>query len=205
MIADNDRFKPIFSNRRIGAAKEINTTANKKEQQKFETRILIVNAPFFMAANRFRRKNMKTFLKQVCSLILALLMVLSVVSVPTFSAKAEDGENPPSTMTLNEALNVEGGNIEFTNSGDYVDSENGNYIWRVEDDHIASPEVDRYEKKAIITAEVIAAEGDIVSFDFICNVSSASYVSGGLLFSIDDISPESGKGYGYAGFYDWSA
>ena len=109
MIADNDRFKLIFSNRRIWA-KEINTTANKKEQQKFETRILIVNAPFFMAANRFRRKNMKTFLKQVCSLILALLMVLSVVSVPTFSAKAEDGENPPSTMTLNEALNVEGGN-----------------------------------------------------------------------------------------------
>ena len=30
MIADNDRFKPIFSNRRIGAAKEINMTANKK-------------------------------------------------------------------------------------------------------------------------------------------------------------------------------
>lgn len=90
---------------------------------------------------------MKTLLKQVCSLILALLMVLSVVSVPTFSAKAEDGENPPSAMTLNEALNVEGGNIEFTNSGDYIDSENGNYIWRVEDDHIASPEVDRYEKR----------------------------------------------------------
>lgn len=90
---------------------------------------------------------MKTLLKKVCSLILALLMVLSVVSVPTFSAKAEDGENPPSTMTLNEALNVEGGNIEFTNSGDYIDSENGNYIWRVEDDHIASPEVDRYEKR----------------------------------------------------------
>lgn len=38
MIADNDRFKPIFSNRRIGAAKEINTTANKK-QQKFKARI----------------------------------------------------------------------------------------------------------------------------------------------------------------------
>ena len=87
---------------------------------------------------------MKTLLKQVCSLILALLMVLSVVSVPTISAKAEDGENPPSTMTLNEALNVEGGNIEFTNSGDYIDSENGNYIWRVEDDHIASPEIGRY-------------------------------------------------------------
>ena len=157
-----------------------------------------------MAANRFRRKNMKTLLKQVCSLILALLMVLSVVSVPTFSAKAEDGENPPSTMTLNEALNVEGGTIEFTNSGDYIDAEHGSYIWRVEEDHIASPEVDRYEKKAIITAEVTAAEGDIVSFDFICNVSNASYVHGGLLFSIDDISPESGKGYGYAGFYDWT-
>ena len=110
---------------------------------------------------------MKTFLKQVCSLILALLMVLSVVSVPTFSAKAEDGENPPSTMTLNEALNVEGGNIEFTNSGDYIDSENGNYIWRVEDDHIASPEIGRYEKKAIITAEVTANEGDIVSLSLI--------------------------------------
>ena len=204
MIADNDRFKPIFSNRRIGAAKEINTTANKKEQQKFETRILIVNAPFFMAANRFRRKNMKTFLKQVCSLILALLMVLSVVSVPTFSAKAEEGENPPSAMTLNEALNVEGGNIEFTNSGDYIDSENGNYIWRVEDDHIASPEIGRYEKKAIITAEVTANEGDIVSFDFICTVWDAIYVRGGLLFSIDNKELESGYGYGYVGCYDWT-
>ena len=33
MIADNDRFKPIFSNRRIGAAKEINRTANKKDSK----------------------------------------------------------------------------------------------------------------------------------------------------------------------------
>ncbi len=157
-----------------------------------------------MAANRFRRKNMKTLLKQVCSLILALLMVLSVVSVPTFSAKAEDGENPPSAMTLNEALNVEGGNIEFTNSGDYIDSENGNYIWRVEDDHIASPEIGRYEKKAIITAEVTANEGDIVSFDFICDVLDSTYVSGGLLFSIDDRPLESGRGFGYAGYKDWT-
>ena len=147
---------------------------------------------------------MKTFLKQVCSLILALLMVLSVVSVPTFSAKAEDGENPPSAMTLNEALNVEGGNIEFTNSGDYIDSENGNYIWRVEDDHIASPEIGRYEKKAIITAEVTANEGDIVSFDFICTVWDAIYVRGGLLFSIDNKELESGYGYGYVGCYDWT-
>ena len=139
-----------------------------------------------MAANRFRRKNMKTFLKQVCSLILALLMVLSVVSVPTFFAKAEDGENPPSTMTLNEALNVEGRNIEFTNSGDYIDSENGNYIWRVEDDHIASPETGLYQKKAVITAEITATEGEIVAFDFICDVLDYTYVSGGLLFSIDD-------------------
>lgn len=147
---------------------------------------------------------MKTFLKQVCSLILALLMVLSVVSVPTFFAKAEDGENPPSTMTLNEALNVEGGNIEITNSGDYIDSENGNYIWRVEDDHIASPEIGRYEKKAIITAEVTANEGDIVSFDFICDVLDSTYVSGGLLFSIDDRPLESGSGFGYAGYKDWT-
>lgn len=147
---------------------------------------------------------MKTFLKQVCSLILALLMVLSVVSVPTFSAKAEDGENPPSAMTLNEALNVEGGNIEFTNSGDYIDAENGNYIWRVEDDHIASPEIGRYEKKAIITAEVTANEGDIVSFDFICTVWDAIYVRGGLLFSIDNKELESGYGYGYVGCYDWT-
>ena len=147
---------------------------------------------------------MKTLLKQVCSLILALLMVLSVVSVPTFSAKAEDGENPPSAMTLNEALNVEGGNIEFTNSGDYIDSENGNYIWIVEDDHIASPEPGLYQKKAVITAEITANEGEIVAFDFICDVLDYTYVSGGLLFSIDDISPESGKGYGYAGFYYWT-
>ena len=147
---------------------------------------------------------MKTFLKQICSLILALLMVLSVVSVPTFSAKADDGENPPSTMTLNEALNVEGGNIEFTNSGDYIDSENGNYIWRVEDDHIASPETGLYQKKAVITAEITANEGEIVAFDFICDVLDSTYVSGGLLFSIDDRPLETGRGYGYAGFYDWT-
>lgn len=147
---------------------------------------------------------MKTFLKQICSLILALLMVLSVVSVPTFSAKAEDGENPPSTMALNEALNVEGGNIEFTNSGDYIDSENGNYIWRVEDDHIASPETGLYQKKAVITAEITANEGEIVAFDFICDVLDSTYVSGGLLFSIDDRPLETGRGYGYAGFYDWT-
>ena len=78
---------------------------------------------------------MKTLLKQVCSLILALLMVLSVVSVPTFSAKAEDGENPPSTMTLNEALNVEGGNIEFTTSGDYISETGSNYKWIIESDY----------------------------------------------------------------------
>ena len=94
-------------------------------------------------------------------------------------------------------MNVEGGNIEFTNSGDYIDSENGNYIWRVEDDHIASPEIGRYEKKAIITAEVTANEGDIVSFDFICTVWDAIYVRGGLLFSIDNKELESGYGYGY--------
>lgn len=147
---------------------------------------------------------MKTFLKQVCSLILALLMVLSVVSVPTISVKAEDGENPPSTMTLNEALNVEGGNIEFTNSGDYIDSENGNYIWRVEDDHIASPETGLYQKKAVITAEITANEGEIVAFDFICDVLDYTYVSGGLLFSIDDRPLESGRGFGYAGYNDWT-
>ena len=147
---------------------------------------------------------MKTLLKQVCSLILALLMVLSVVSVPTFSAKAEDGENPPSTMTLNEALNVEGGNIEFTNFGDYIDSENGNYIWRVEDDHIASPETGLYPKKAVITAEITANEGEIVAFDFICDVLDYTYVSGGLLFSIDDRPLESGRGFGYAGYKDWT-
>ena len=147
---------------------------------------------------------MKTLLKQVCSLILALLTVLSVVSVPTFSAKAEDEENPPSTMTLNEALNVEGGNIEFTNSGDYIDSENGNYIWRVEDDHIASPENGLYQKKAIITAEITANEGEIVAFDFICDVLDYTYVSGGLLFSIDDRPLESGRGFGYAGYKDWT-
>ena len=147
---------------------------------------------------------MKTLLKQVCSLILALLMVLSVVSVPTFSAKAEDGENPPSAMTLNEALNVEGGNIEFTNSGDYIDSENGNYIWIVEDDHIASPEPGLYQKKAVITAEITANEGEIVAFDFICDVLDSTYVSGGLLFSIDDRPLESGRGFGYAGYKDWT-
>lgn len=101
-------------------------------------------------------------------------------------------------------MNVEGGNIEFTNSGDYIDSENGNYIWRVEDDHIASPEIGRYEKKAIITAEVTANEGDIVSFDFICTVWDAIYVRGGLLFSIDNKELESGYGYGYVGCYDWT-
>ena len=74
----------------------------------------------------------------------------------------------------------------------------------MEDDHIASPEIGRYEKKAIITAEVTANEGDIVSFDFICTVLDAIYVRGGLLFSIDNKELESGYGYGYVGCYDWT-
>ena len=101
---------------------------------------------------------MKTLLKQVCSLILALLMVLSVVSVPTFSAKAEDGENPPSTMTLNEALNVEGGNIEFTTSGDYISETGSNYKWIIESDYARSPLETRAGKRAIITATVNVSE-----------------------------------------------
>lgn len=32
----------------------------------------------------------------------------------------------------------------------------------------------------------------------------STYVSGGLLFSIDDRPLETGRGYGYAGFYDWT-
>ena len=42
------------------------------------------------------------------------------------------------------------------------------------------------KKKAVITAEITATEGEIVAFDFICDVLDYTYVSGGLLFSIDD-------------------
>ena len=147
---------------------------------------------------------MKTFLKQVCSLILALLMVLSVVSVPTFSAKAEDGENPPSTMTLNEALNVEGGNIEFITSGDYISGTSSNYKWLVESDCARSPLETRAGKRAIITATVNVSEQSTVSFDFISTFASNPYTMGGLLFSIDNTAQESGNGYGYIGCYEWT-
>ena len=147
---------------------------------------------------------MKTLLKKVCSLILALLMVLSVVSVPTISAKAEDGENPPSTMTLNEALNVEGGNIEFTTSGDYISETGSNYKWIIESDYARSPLETRAGKRAIITATVNVSEQSTVSFDFISTFASNPYTMGGLLFSIDNTAQESGNGYGYIGCYEWT-
>ena len=61
-----------------------------------------------------------------------------------------------------------------------------------------------YQKKAVITAEITANEGEIVAFDFICDVLDSTYVSGGLLFSIDNTSMESYNGYGYVGCYDWT-
>lgn len=145
---------------------------------------------------------MKTLLKKVCSLILALLMVLSVVSVPTISAKAEDGENPPSTMTLNEALNVEGGNIEFTTSGDYISETGSNYKWIIESDYARSPVETKAGKRAIINAKVTVNKQSVVSFDFISTFASNQYTMGGLLFSIDNHEQESGNGYGYTGCYE---
>ena len=147
---------------------------------------------------------MKTLLKQVCSLILALLMVLSVVSVPTISAKAEDGENPPSTMTLNEALNVEGGNIEFTTSGDYISETGSNYKWIIESDYARLPVETKAGKRAIINAKVTVNKQSVVSFDFISTFASNQYTMGGLLFSIDNHEQESGNGYGCTGCYEWA-
>jgi len=131
-------------------------------------------------------------------------MVLSVVSVPTFSAKAEDGENPPSTMTLNEALNVEGGNIEFTTSGDYISETGSNYKWIIESDYARSPVETKAGKRAIINAKVTVNKQSVVSFDFISTFASNQYTMGGLLFSIDNHEQESGNGYGYTGCYEWA-
>ncbi len=150
-------------------------------------------------------------LKKLLAILLAALMLFSSSSVIVGAVQAETAPKLPAEnaeadqpLTLNEALNVENGTIEFQNYGDYIDAEHGNYIWRIEDDHITSPETNYSSKKAIITAEITANEGDIVSFDFICTVFDASYVSGGLLFSIDNKSFESGRGYGYVGCNDWT-
>ncbi|MBR0157242.1 MAG: hypothetical protein IJM20_06975, partial [Clostridia bacterium] len=94
-------------------------------------------------------------------------MVLSLITVP---AMAENkGSNPAMTSTapkaqvrdaatIDEALNVEGGTLTFTNDATYP--------WIIAGDAAQSGNAGVASSESSITTTVTAAEGDIVQFDY---------------------------------------
>ncbi len=107
-------------------------------------------------------------MKKFFAFVIAFAMVLSLVTVPAMAEtkKAADprltGTVPAVTVRdaadLNEALNVEGGEIEFVSEGAYP--------WVVSGDAAMSGNAGVSSSESVLTATVEAAEGDIVQFEF---------------------------------------
>ncbi|MBR4635447.1 MAG: choice-of-anchor J domain-containing protein [Clostridia bacterium] len=107
-------------------------------------------------------------MKKFFAFVIAFAMVLSLVTVPAMAEtkKAADprltGTVPAVTVRdaadLNEALNVEGGEIEFVSEGAYP--------WVVSGDAAMSGNAGVASSESVLTATVEAAEGDIVQFEF---------------------------------------
>ncbi len=104
-------------------------------------------------------------MKKIFALLLATVMMLSLIAVPV---SAEGGVTTVSEITpgsaenptLDDVLNVPGGNISFTSTGDHpwaVDGENG---WaNTTNQNVGS-------SSSTVTAVVTAAEGDVITFDY---------------------------------------
>ena len=109
-------------------------------------------------------------MKKFFALLIAVAMVLSLVTVPAMAegTRAHDprtGTAPrvhhPVTAdaaTIDEALNVEGGTLVFTNDATYP--------WIIVGDAAQSGNAGVASSESSITTTVTAAEGDIVQFDY---------------------------------------
>ena len=96
-------------------------------------------------------------MKKFFAFVVAFAMVLSLVTVPAM-AENKSVTVPSDAADINEALNVEGGNIEFVSEGAYP--------WVVSGDAAMSGNAGVASSESVVTATVEANEGDIVQFDF---------------------------------------
>lgn len=99
-------------------------------------------------------------MKRTFALLMAIVMAISVVTIPVF---AESKVVPPAGrdgLTLSQALNVEGGTIEFVSEGEYPFAVDGENHWA------ASTNQGVGSSASTVTATVTANEGEIVSFDY---------------------------------------
>lgn len=109
--------------------------------------------------------------KKIISIFVAVMMVLSIIPAAAF---ASDGnrraerlntavslmprESTRDAVDLNEALNVEGGELVFVSEGTYP--------WVVDGDAAMSGNAGVNSSISAVSTTVAAVEGDIVQFDF---------------------------------------
>ena len=110
-------------------------------------------------------------MKKFLAMLMAVMMVLSLVTVPVMAEtpaandprlstapKTGTAAAPADAANLNEALNVAGGTLTFTSEGDYP--------WIVDGDAAKSTNVNVANSTSTVSTTVTAAAGDILQFDF---------------------------------------
>ena len=130
-------------------------------------------------------------MKKFLAMLMAVMMVLSLVTVPVmaetpaandprFSTAPKTGTAaaPADAANLNEALNVAGGTLTFTSEGDHP--------WIVDGDAAKSTNVNVASSTSTVSTTVTAAAGDILQFDFMSfGEGSGNYVWDGLHLTVD--------------------
>ncbi len=132
-------------------------------------------------------------MKKFLAMLMALAMVLSIVTIPviaeteepkTSSAKFDSSQNsaPQTASTLNEALNVPGGSLNFVTEGDYP--------WFVYGDAAKSSNINIGDSTSTVSTTVTASAGDVLRFDYMSfgegfGYDPGSYVMDGLQLFID--------------------
>ena len=109
--------------------------------------------------------------KKIISIFVAVMMVLSIIPAAAFASDGNRRAERPNTAVslmprestrdaadLNEALNVEGGELVFVSEGTYP--------WVVDGDAAMSGNAGVNSSTSAVSTTVAAVEGDIVQFDF---------------------------------------
>ncbi len=136
-------------------------------------------------------------MKKFLAMLMALAMVLSIVTIPVIAEK-EDPEasiaNPGSSKTvapqdaatLNEALNVPGGTLEFVTEGYYPWFQE-DHPWVIDGDAAKSNNVNIASSTSTVSTIVNTAAGDILQFDYMSFGEGWNHVVyDGLQLFIDD-------------------
>ena len=130
-------------------------------------------------------------MKKFLAMLMAVMMVLSLVTVPVMAEtpaandprlstapKTGTAAAPADAANLNEALNVAGGTLTFTSEGDHP--------WIVDGDAAKSTNVNVANSTSTVSTTVTAAAGDILQFDFMSfGEGSGNTVWDGLHLTVD--------------------